>query len=65
MVNQLKKKDNKLFILKWRIYFNMKPKNKDPPCSIMVSRQINLSDFGFEKPALKILKEIKKGYKSN
>ncbi len=38
----------------------MKPKNKHLPRSIMVSRQINLWDFGFEKPAIKILKEIKK-----
>ncbi len=38
----------------------MNSKNKHPSRSITVSRQINLSDFGFEKPALKILKEIKK-----
>lgn len=42
------------------MYVNMNSKNKHPSCSVMVSRQINLSDFGFEKPALKILKEIKK-----
>lgn len=35
----------------------MKPKNTHSPVSNLFSKQLNLSDFGFEKSALKKLKK--------
>ena len=41
----------------------MKPKNTYSPVGSLFSKQLNLSDFGFEKPALKKIKEINKDIK--
>ena len=43
----------------------MKPKNTYSPVSSLFSKQLNLSDFGFEKPALKKIKEINKDIRPN
>ena len=43
----------------------MKPKNTYSPVHSLFSKQLNLSDFGFEKPALKKIKEINKDIKPN
>lgn len=40
-------------------------KNKHSPYSSLIFKQLNLSDFGFEKPALKIIKQINKDIKPN
>ena len=36
----------------------MKQENTYSPVSCLFSKQLNLSDFGFEKPALKKIKEM-------
>ena len=43
----------------------MKPKNTYSPVGSLFSKQLNLSDFGFEKPALKKIKEINKDIRPN
>ena len=43
----------------------MKRENTYSPISGLFSKQLNLSDFGFEKPALKKIKEINKDIKPN
>ena len=43
----------------------MKRENTYFPVSNLFSKQLNLSDFGFEKPALKKIKEINKDIKPN
>lgn len=43
----------------------MKPKNTYSPVNSLFSKQLNLSDFGFEKPAVKKIKEINKDIKPN
>ena len=43
----------------------MKRENTYSPISSLFSKQLNLSDFGFEKPALKKIKEINKDIKPN
>ncbi len=43
----------------------MKPENTYSPVSSLFSKQLNLSDFGFEKPALKKIKEINKDIRPN
>ena len=43
----------------------MKPKNTYSPVSSLFSKQLNFSDFGFEKPALKKIKEINKDIRPN
>ena len=43
----------------------MKQENTYSPVSCLFSKQLNLSDFGFEKPALKKIKEINKEIKLN
>ena len=43
----------------------MKRENTYSPISCLFSKQLNLSDFGFEKPALKKIKEINKDIKPN
>ena len=43
----------------------MKPENTYSPVSSLFSKQLNLSDFGFEKPALKKIKEINKDTRPN
>ena len=43
----------------------MKQENTYSPVSCLFSKQLNLSDFGFEKPALKKIKEINKDIKPN
>ena len=55
----------KLFIVKWRININMKLKTTYSPVSNLFSKQLNLLDFGFEKPAVKKIKEINKDIKPN
>ena len=54
-----------IIILKWRININMNKENTYSPVSSLFSKQLNLSDFGFEKPALKKIKEINKDIKPN
>ena len=51
--------------MKWRININMKNENTYSPFSTLFSKQLNLSDFGFEKPALKKIKEINNEIKPN
>ena len=41
----------------------MKRENTYSPVSNLFSKQLNLSDFGFEKPALKKINEINKDIK--
>ena len=43
----------------------MNKENTYSPVSYLFSKQLNLSDFGFEKPALKKIKEINNEIKSN
>lgn len=43
----------------------MKPKNTYFPVNSLFSKQLNLSDFGFEKPVVKKIKEINKDIKPN
>ena len=43
----------------------MNTENTHSPNCILFSKQLNLSDFGFEKPALKKIKEINKDIKPN
>ena len=43
----------------------MNKENTYSPVSYLFSKQLNLSDFGFEKPALKKIKEINKDIKPN
>ena len=43
----------------------MKRENTYSPISCLFSKQLNLSDFGFENPALKKIKEINKDIKPN
>ena len=43
----------------------MKPKNTYSPVGSLFSKQLNFSDFGFEKPALKKIKEINKDIRPN
>ena len=43
----------------------MKQENTYSPVSCLFSKQLNLSDFGFEKPALKKIKEINKEIRPN
>jgi len=43
----------------------MKVENNYSPFSNLISKQLNLSDFGFEKPALKIIKGINKDINPN
>ena len=43
----------------------MNIKNNYSPVSILFSKQLNLSDFGFEKPVLKKIKEINNDIKPN
>ena len=43
----------------------MKQENTYSPVSCLFSKQLNLSDFGFEKPALKKIKEINNEIKPN
>ena len=43
----------------------MKPENTYSPVSSLFSKQLNLSDVGFEKPALKKIKEINKDIRPN
>ena len=43
----------------------MKRENTYSPVSNLFSKQLNLSDFGFEKPALKKINEINKDIKPN
>ena len=43
----------------------MKRENTYSPISCLFLKQLNLSDFGFEKPALKKIKEINKDIKPN
>ena len=43
----------------------MNKENTYSPVSSLFSKQLNLSDFGFEKPALKKIKEINKKIKPN
>lgn len=43
----------------------MNHQNIHSPSNNLISRQINLSDFGFEKPVQKILKQIKKDINQN
>ena len=43
----------------------MKQENTYSPVSCLFSKQLNLSDFGFEKPALKKIKEINKEINSS
>ena len=43
----------------------MNKENTYSPVSSLFSKQLNLSDFGFEKPALKKIKEINKDIKPN
>ncbi len=45
--------------------YNMKRENTYSPISCLFSKQLNLSDFGFENPALKKIKEINKDIKPN
>ena len=43
----------------------MNKENTYSPVSCLFSKQLNLSDFGFEKPALKKIKEINKEIRPN
>ena len=43
----------------------MNKENTYSPVSYLFSKQLNLSDFGFEKPALKKIKEINNEIKPN
>ena len=43
----------------------MNLKNTHSPVSSLFSKQLNLSDFGFEKPVLKKIKEINNDIKPN
>ena len=43
----------------------MNKENTYSPVSSLFSKQLNLSDFGFEKPTLKKIKEINKDIKPN
>ena len=43
----------------------MKPKNTYYSFNSLFSKQLNLSDFGFENPAVKKIKEINKDIKPN
>ena len=43
----------------------MNIKNTHSPVSSLFSKQLNLSDFGFEKPVLKKIKEINNDIKPN
>ena len=43
----------------------MNLKNTHSPVSSLFSKQLNLSDFGFEKPLLKKIKEINNDIKPN
>ncbi|MBQ2665474.1 hypothetical protein [Methanobrevibacter sp.] len=43
----------------------MKRENTHSPFNNFFSKQLNLSDFGFEKPALKKIKEINKDIRAN
>ena len=52
-------------MVKWRININMNLENTYFPVSSLFSKQLNLSDFGFEKPALKKIKEINKDIRPN
>ena len=43
----------------------MNLENTHSPVSSLFSKQLNFSDFGFEKPALKKIKEINKDIRPN
>ncbi len=52
-------------MVKWRININMNTKTTYSPVSNLFSKQLNLLDFGFEKPVLKKIKEINRDIKPN